>query len=88
VALPPSTSVALPSSLSAAVALVQGRLIATLTDILQRGATVPARTGAPAPALAPYSGPDAALLELQREAIGLALEALGTAPAPAATPQR
>ena len=82
---------ALPASLSAAVALVQGRLIATLTDILQRGGSVPTRTSTPAPALAPYSGPDAALLELQREAIGLALEALGTAPAapaPPATPQR
>jgi len=84
VALAPT--VALPTSLSAAVALVQGRLIATLTDILQRGASVPTRSSTPAATLAPYSGPDAALLELQREAIGLALEVLGTAPASPAPP--
>ena len=37
------------------------------------------------PALAPYAGPDAELLQLQREAIRLALEALGT---PAAAPAK
>jgi hypothetical protein len=79
--------VAVPSSLSAALALVQGRLVTALTDLLQRGAAAPVRTSTPDVALAPYNGPDAALLQLQREAIALALEALGTAPpAPAAAP--
>jgi hypothetical protein len=73
------------SSLSGALALVQGRLIQALTGVLQSGASAPTRTSTPQPALTPYAGPDAALLQLQREAIELALEALGTAPAPAAT---
>ncbi len=94
----PSSSVAmtqvpptiqLPSSLSGAVALAQGKVIAALTDLLQKGTAVPTHTATAALVPAPYSGPDAALLELQREAIALALEALGTAPAaPAAPPQR
>jgi hypothetical protein len=73
------------------LAFVQGRLILALTGALQAGGTAPIRSSTPSPALAPYSGPDAALLQLQREAIELALEALGTAPpasAPPANPQR
>jgi len=70
-------------SVSASVALVQGRLIELLTEMLQRGATVPVRTGTPPPNLTPYTGPDAALLQLQRDAIALALEILGSPPAAA-----
>jgi hypothetical protein len=88
----PATVAALPtSSLSGALAFVQGRLILALTGALQAGGTAPIRSSTPSPALIPYSGPDAALLQLQREAIELALEALGTAPpasAPPANPQR
>src|SRR5439155_25747065 len=85
---PPPVPVAsgnLPTSLSAGVALVQGRLVSALTDLLQRGASVPVRVSTPVPPLTPYAGPDAALIELQREAIALALEALGTTPT---APQR
>ena len=74
-------------SASASVAMLQGRLIELLTQMLQRGATVPVRTGTPPPALAPYSGPDAALLQLQRDAIALALEVLGSPPAAPAKPR-
>lgn len=74
-------------SVSASVAMLQGRLIELLTQMLQRGATVPVRTGTPPPALAPYSGPDAALLQLQRDAIALALEVLGSPPAAPAKPR-
>jgi hypothetical protein len=78
-----------PGSVSASVALVQGRLIEMLTEMLQRGATVPVRTGTPPPNLTPYTGPDAALLQLQRDAIALALEILGSPPAaPSAKPVR
>jgi hypothetical protein len=80
----------MPSSLSSALAFVQGRLILALTGALQAGTAAPTRTSTPPPALAPYAGPDADLLQLQREAIALALEALGTppaAPAPAAAPR-
>jgi hypothetical protein len=78
-----------PGSVSASVALVQGRLIEMLTEMLQRGATVPVRSGTSPPNLTPYTGPDAALLQLQRDAIALALEILGSPPAaPAAKPVR
>jgi len=84
----PKTPTAVPS-LSGSVAQLQGRLIEVLTDMLKRGATVPIRTGSPQPTLAPYSGPDAALLQLQRDAIALALEALSTPPAaPVKPPSR
>jgi hypothetical protein len=71
------------TSLPAGVALVQGRLIVALTQLLQQGAAAPVHAGTQGATLTPYSGPDAALLQLQREAIALALDALGTAPAPA-----
>ena len=72
----------MPTSVSAAVAVVQGRLIATLTRLVQSGATVPRRTTQPSSSTAAYSGPDAALLQLQRDAIRLALDVLGEPPAP------
>jgi len=82
-------SVETTGSVSASVALVHGRLIEMLTEMLQRGATVPVRTGTPPPNLTPYTGPDAALLQLQRDAIALALEILGSPPAaPPAKPVR
>jgi hypothetical protein len=68
------------------LAFVQGRLILALTGALQAGGAAPIRSSTPSPALIPYSGPDAALLQLQREAIELALEALGTAPPASAPP--
>jgi len=85
---PPPPSAAPPpvsGSLPAGVALVQGKLIAALTALLRDGASAPIHTSTPSPALTPYSGPDAALIELQREAIALALETLGQAPAPPAS---
>lgn len=78
---PPQSNGSTSGSVSASVALVQGRLIDLLTQMLQRGATVPVRAGTPPPTLTPYSGPDAALLQLQRDAIALALEVLGSPPA-------
>ena len=90
-AVVPVAAIAIPASslasLSGALALVQGRLILALTGILQSGAAAPARISTPPPVLAPYSGPDAALLQLQREAIALALEALGTAPSANSQPR-
>lgn len=87
VAYSPSAAALPPLSWPAAVAFVQGRLISALTALLQQGVMAPVRTQTP-PALAPYTGPDAALLQLQREAIALALEALGMpAVQPAAPPQ-
>jgi hypothetical protein len=77
----PRTSAESITSVSASLARVQGRLIEVLTEMLQRGTTVPVRTGTPPPTLAPYEGPDRALLELQREAIALAMEILGAPPA-------
>jgi hypothetical protein len=64
---------------AALVAAVQGRAIELLTSLLQRGGVTPVRIIAP-PASS-YTGPDAELLQLQREALQLALTALGTAPA-------
>ena len=66
---------------AALVAAVQGRAIELLTSLLQRGGVTPMRLTTPAPSSS--SGPDAELLPLQREALQLALTALGTAPAAA-----
>jgi hypothetical protein len=79
-----SAAVLSAGSLPAGVALVQGKVISALTELLRQGASAPLHTSTPAPALTPYSGPDAALIELQRAAIALALETLSTAPAPPA----
>jgi hypothetical protein len=75
----------LARSPAALVAAVQGRAIELLTSLLQRGGVTPMRLTTPAPST--YAGPDADLLQLQREALQLALIALGAAPtAPAAAP--
>jgi hypothetical protein len=75
-----ATGGGVPRSPAALVAAVQGRAIELLTSLLQRGGVTPVRIIAP-PA-STYTGPDAELLQLQREALLLALTALGTAPAP------
>jgi hypothetical protein len=54
-------------------------LIAALAAALQNGGTAPVRQDAGLRPV-PYSGPDAALLQLQSEAIALALQVLGQAP--------
>jgi hypothetical protein len=69
-----------PGSASAAVALAQGRLIVALTDLLKQGAAGPVAIKTRVPLASKYSGPDAKLLQLQADAIALALEAFGTAP--------
>jgi hypothetical protein len=51
-----------------------------LTDLLQRGAAAPLTIKSRSPLASKYAGPDAALLQLQADAIALALEAFGTAP--------
>jgi len=68
-------------SASSGVAVVQGHVIAALTDLLNKGAGTPVAVKARTPLSRRYSGPDAALLQLQADAIALGLEALGTAPA-------
>jgi hypothetical protein len=78
---PPPDPNAAGHSPSAALAAVQGRLIAQLTELLQKGGSAPVRLPSGA-RLVPYNGPDAALLELQAEAIALALQVLGKPPAP------
>jgi len=72
-------------SASGGVAVVQGHVIVALTDLLNHGAGTPVAIKARTPLARRYSGPDAALLQLQADAIALGLETLGTAPA---TPQR
>jgi hypothetical protein len=70
-----------PMSLSPAslVGALQGRVAQLLSDLLTRGVRTPVKLTAPA-TKTPYRGADAELLRLQEEVIGLALEALGTAP--------
>lgn len=65
-----------PASL---VGALQGRVAQLLSDLLTRGVRTPVKLTAPA-TKTPYRGADAELLRLQEEVIGLALEALGTAP--------
>jgi hypothetical protein len=64
---------------SASLAEVQGRLIAALTALVSQGNKTPVRLQS-AGRMVPYNGPDAALLELQQEAIALALQVLGQPP--------
>ena len=79
--VPPTVAAPAPQgSASAAVSLAQGHLIVALTDLLQSGAAAPISVRARTPLAGAYSGPDAALLKLQVDAIALALEAFGTAP--------
>jgi hypothetical protein len=78
-------------SASASVAAAQGRLIVALTDLLQRGESAPMAVKTRSPLASKYTGPDAALLQLQADAIALGLEAFGTAatqPPRAANPAR
>lgn len=78
-----TTTVDAPASATPAslVGALQGRVAQLLSDLLTRGVRTPVKLTAPATS-APYRGPDAELLRLQEEVIALALEALGTAPAP------
>jgi hypothetical protein len=73
----PPTPPALPPS--ASLAEIQGRLIAALTALVSQGNKTPVRLQSAGRAV-PYNGPDAALLELQQEAIALALQVLGQPP--------
>lgn len=74
---PPLRPSATPSP---SLAAAQGQLIAALTKLLNDHASMPVRAGTTVRPI-PYQGPDAALLELQSEAIALALQVLGRAPA-------
>src|SRR5579864_283558 len=86
-ATPPPAAVAPPTPAppppalppSASLAEVQGRLIAALTALVAQGSKTPVRLQS-AGRMVPYNGPDAALLELQQEAIALALQVLGQPP--------
>jgi hypothetical protein len=80
----PVAVLALPLSPSAAVAAVQGRLIAMIDSLLRRDARTPVRLSPPAPSA--YHGPDAELLRLQDEVLSLAIESLAAPPAPAKKP--
>src|SRR3954466_4911435 len=62
-------------SASAGVAIVQGHVIVALTDLLNHGAGTPVAIKTRTPLARRYSGPDAALLQLQADAIALGLEA-------------
>jgi len=84
-ALPPEP--ALPTTPAGIVASVQGRVAALLDRLLGSGVKTPNRVTPPARKTV-YRGPDADLLRLQEEVIALAIEALGTAPAPKAAPQQ
>jgi hypothetical protein len=80
----PVAVLALPLSPSAAVAAVQGRLIAMIDSLLRRDARTPVRLSPPAPSA--YHGPDAELLRLQDEVLSLAIESLAAPPATAKKP--
>ena len=73
-----------PASL---VGALQGRVAQLLSDLLARGVRTPVKLNAPA-TKTQYRGADAELLRLQEEVIGLALEALGTAPAARTQPPK
>jgi hypothetical protein len=80
----PVAVLALPLSPSAAVAAVQGRLIALIDSLLRRDARTPVRLSPPTPSA--YHGPDAELLRLQDEVLSLAIESLAAPPATAKKP--
>ena len=77
----------LPTTPAGIVAAVQGRIAALLDRLLGSGAKAPSPVTPPQRKTV-YRGPDADLLRLQEEVIALALEALGTAPAPKTPPQQ
>ena len=85
VTLPPDP--VLPPTPAGIVASIQGRLIGILDTLLSRAVTTPTRVTPPERKTV-YRGADAELLRLQDEVIALALEALGSAPAPAPPPQQ
>lgn len=73
-----------PQTRASVAGAIQGRLIGLLQSLLSQGVSMPAKLVTPAPTMS-YRGADAELLQLQREAIALALEALSTKP-PAKAP--
>jgi hypothetical protein len=77
---PAPVALAMPLSPSAAVAAVQGRVIALIDNLLRRDARTAVRLTPPPPST--YTGPDAELLRLQDEVLALAIESLATPPAP------
>jgi hypothetical protein len=80
-AAPPPQTPQTPARIASAI---QGRVVGLLEALLSRGTAV--RMVPPAATMS-YRGEDAELLQLQREAIALALEALAAAP-PAAKPPK
>jgi hypothetical protein len=78
VAVPEPT---LPTTPAGIVAAVQGRIAALLDRLLGAGVSAPLPVTPPQRKTV-YRGPDADLLRLQEEVIALALEALGSKPAP------
>ena len=82
----PVAPATLPSTPSGIVAAVQGRIAALLDRLLGAGVSAPTPV-TPPDRKTVYRGPDADLLRLQEEVIALALEALGSKPAPK-TPQQ
>ncbi len=85
VSLPPDP--VLPPTPAAILASIQGRLAGVLDALLSKGVTTPTRVTPPSKKTV-YRGADADLLRLQDEVIALALEALGSAPAPKAPPKQ
>ena len=75
----PAPAAVAPQSRTAIASAIQGRVVGLLYSLLSQGARMPVRLVPPAANLS-YRGADAELLQLQREAIALALEALATAP--------
>lgn len=75
----PAPAAVVPQSRAAVASAIQGRVVGLLQSLLSQGARMPVRLVPPASSLS-YRGADAELLQLQREAIALALEALSTAP--------
>jgi hypothetical protein len=70
----------LPPTPAGIVASIQGRLIALLDNLLDKGVRTP-KAVVPPERKTVYRGADADLLRLQEEVIALALEALGAPPA-------
>jgi hypothetical protein len=85
-AAPAAPEPALPTTPAGIVAAVQGRVAALLDRLLGVGVSAPLPVTPPQRKTV-YRGPDADLLRLQEEVIALALEALGSKPAPK-TPQQ
>lgn len=80
-AVPTGPQATLPTTPAGIVAAVQGRIAALLDRLLGAGVSAPTPVTPPERKTV-YRGPDADLLRLQEEVIALALEALGSKPAP------